>query len=113
MAPAWRLAGTDRGDFTVSEQGELTFRNPPDFERPADSNRDNVYSFAVQVSDGSYYATLDVTVTVTPVNEPPAITGRDSLTFRENTPVTTRLYTYRATDPEGDDITWDSGRRRR
>ena len=109
VAPAWRLAGTDRGDFTVSEQGELAFRNPPDFERPADSNRDNVYNFAVKVSDGSYYATLDVTVTVTPVNEPPAITGRDSLTFRENTPITTRLYTYRGTDPEGDDIAWSLG----
>ena len=109
VAPAWRLAGTDRGDFNVSEQGELAFRSIPDHERPADSNRDNVYDFAVQVSDGSYHATLDVTVTVTPVNEPPAITGRNSLTFRENTAVTTRLYTYRGTDPEGADIAWSLG----
>ena len=109
VAPAWRLAGTDRGDFTVSEQGELAFRSIPDHERPADSNRDNVYDFAVQVSDGSYHATLDVTVTVTPVNEPPAITGRNSLTFRENTAVTTRLYTYRGTDPEGDSFAWSLG----
>ena len=104
--PAWRLTGTDGGDFSIDEQGQLTFRYSPDYERPADSNRDNVYDFVVQVSDGSYYETFDVTITVTPVNEPPAITGRDSLSFRENTPVTTSLYTYRAIDSEGDDFAW-------
>ena len=109
VTPAWRLTGTDGGDFSIDEQGQLTFRYSPDHERPADSNRDNVYEFVVQVSDGSYYETLDVTITVTPVNEPPAITGRDSLSFRENTPVTTSLYTYSATDPEGEDFTWQLG----
>ncbi len=109
VTPAWRLTGTDSGDFIISEQGEVTFRSVPDHERPSDSNRDNVYTFVVQVSDGSYYGTLEVTVTVTPVNEPPAITGRDTLSFRENTPVTTRLHTYRATDPEGDNFTWGLG----
>ena len=109
VTPAWRLTGTDGGDFSIDEQGQLTFRYSPDYERPADSNRDNVYDFVVQVSDGSYYETLDVTITVTPVNEPPAITGRDSLSFRENTPVTTRLYTYSATDPEGEVFTWHLG----
>ena len=106
VTPAWRLTGTDGGDFSIDEQGQLTFRYSPDYERPADSNRDNVYDFVVQVSDGSYYETLNVTVTVTPVNEPPAITGRDSLSFRENTPVTTRLYTYSASDPEGGEFAW-------
>ena len=107
VKPSWRLTGADSGDFTIDrESGELTFRSIPDHERPADSNRDNVYGFTVQVSDGSYHGTLDVTVTVTAVNEPPAITGRDSLSFRENTPVATRLHTYRATDPEGDGFTW-------
>ena len=110
VKPSWRLTGADSGDFTIDrETGELTFRSIPDHERPADSNRDNVYNFTVQVSDGSYHGTLDVIVTVTPVNEPPVVTGRDSLSFRENTPVTTRLHTYRATDPEGDDFAWDLG----
>ena len=109
VTPAWRLTGTDSGDFIISEQGEVTFRSIPDHERPADSNRDNAYTFVVQVSDGSYYGILDVTVTVTAVNEPPAITGRDSLSFQENTPVTTRLNTYRAADPEGDSFTWGLG----
>ncbi len=110
VKPSWRLTGADSGDFTIDrESGELTFRSIPDHERPADSNRDNVYNFTVQVSDGSYYATMDVTVTVTAVNEPPTITGRDSLSFRENTPITTSLHTYRAVDPEGDGFTWRLG----
>ena len=109
VEPSWRLTGTDSGDFGIDEQGQLTFRHTLDHERPADSNRDNVYEFVVQVSDGSFYETLDVTVSVTPVNEPPAITGRDSLSFRENTPITTRLHTYSASDPEGEDFTWHLG----
>ncbi len=107
--PNWRLAGTDSGDFTISAQGEVSFRNTPDHERPADSNQDNVYTFAVQVTDGRYYDSYDVTVTVTPVNEPPTITTTSSsaTALRQNENLTSRLYTYRATDPEGSaTITW-------
>ena len=109
VEPEWRLTGTDRGDFNISEQGELSFRSMPDHERPVDSNRDNMYDLVVQVSDGSYYGTLEVTVTVLAVNEGPEITGRDTFSYRENG--TSALYTYRATDPEGDDFTWGLGGR--
>ena len=105
----WSVAGRDGGDFTINEGGELTFRNPPDFERPADSNRDNEYEVTVRASDGRYYGTLDVTVTVEAVNEGPEFRSgsRTSFTHRENG--TSALYTYRATDPEGDDLTWEVG----
>ena len=107
----WRTSGTDGGDFVISEQGELRFRNSPDYERPADSNRDNVYVFTVQVSDGRYYGTFEETVTVTPVNEPPTITTTSSsaTALRQNENQTSRLYTYRATDPEGSTVTWAAG----
>ena len=109
VVPTWRLSGTDRGDFTITEDGELTFRSIPDYERPADSNRDNVYSFAVQASDGRYYDSHDVIVTVTPVNEAPTITtpSRTTFSYRENG--TSAIYTFRATDPEGGTITWTPG----
>ena len=104
----WRTSGTDGGDFAINEQGELRFRYTPDYERPADSNRDNIYVFTVQVSDGRHYGTFDETVTVTPVDEPPTITTTSSsataLQQKENQ--TSRLYTYRATDPERGTITW-------
>ena len=101
---SWSLTGTDAGDFAIDESGQLTFRNVPDYERPADSGRDNVYEVTVRASDGRNYGHLEVTVTVEDVNEPPAVTGTDTFTFRENDTAT--LHTFRATDPEGSDITW-------
>ena len=102
----WSVTGTDGGDFTINEDGELSFRNNPDFERPADSNRDNTYNFSVRASDGRYYGTLDVTVTVEELNEAPEFRSgsTESFTYQENG--TSDLYTYRATDPEGSDVTW-------
>ena len=110
--PGWRLTGTDYWDFTIDEDGQLAFRSIPDHERPADSNRDNEYLFTVQAFGDRYYDTFDVTVTVTPVNEPPAITttstSATALSQPENR--TTRLYTYRATDPEGGGtVRWSLG----
>ena len=98
------LSGTDGGDFTINQDGELTFRFSPDYERPADSNRDNLYLVTVRASDGRTYGTLDIAVMVLNVNEPPTITGRDAFSYRENG--TSSLYTYRATDPERTAITW-------
>lgn len=103
----WSVAGRDAGDFTIDrETGVLTFRSLPDYEKPADYRGDNVYDLTVRAYDGRTYGSLDVTVTVLAVNEGPEITGSVSLSFRENTPVTTSLYNYRATDPEGDAFAW-------
>ena len=107
----WSTSGTDGGDFVIDEQGELRFKNTPDFERPADGNRDNVYVFTVRAYDGSVYGTFEEMVTVTPVNEPPTITTTSSSAtgLRQAENRTTRLYTYRATDPEDSTITWSVG----
>ena len=97
----WRTAGTDGGDFTITQDGVLSFRNTPDYDQPADSGQDNVYLVTVQVSDGRYYGSLGVTVTVIDQNEAePVVIGSATLSFRENTPVTTRLYGYRVTDAD-------------
>ena len=70
---AWRLAGSDAGDFTIIATGQnsaqLTFRNTPDYDRPADSNRDNEYLVTIRAYNGSTYGSLDVTVKVTDQNE--------------------------------------------
>ena len=67
----WSLSGTDAGDFTIDESGQITFRNVPDYERPADSGRNNVYNLSIRASDGRNYGYLPITVTVEDVNEPP------------------------------------------
>ena len=102
----WSVTGTDGGDFTVNEDGELTFRNQPDHEGPADSNRDNEYLVTVRASDGRYYGTLDVTVTVEAVNEAPEFRSGTTTAFIYQENGTSDLYTYRATDPEESDVTW-------
>ena len=107
----WSTSGTDGGDFVMNEQGELRFRYLPNYERPADSNRDNIYNFSVRASDGRYYGYLEVMVTVTPVNEAPTITTTSSSAsgLRQSENRTSRLYTYRATDPEGATVRWSVG----
>ena len=102
----WSVTGRDGGDFTINEDGELTFRNPPDYERPADSNRDNEYEVTVRASDGKVYGIYEVTVTVEAVDEAPELqrSSRNSFSYRENG--TSDLYTYRATDPEGAEVAW-------
>ena len=102
----WSLSGTDGGDFTINEDGKLTFRNVPDHERPADSNRDNEYVFSVRASDGRNYGYLEVTVTVGAVDEAPEFRSGSTTQFAYQENGTTDLYTYRSTDPEGEEVTW-------
>ena len=102
----WSLSGSDAGDFSVSESGELSFRNVPDFERPADSNGDNVYSFSVRASDGRNYGYLAVTVTVSDVNEAPVITTTSETAFTYTENGTAAVFTFSATDPENAAVSW-------
>ena len=105
--PRWSLSGRDGGDFVIDPtSGALTFRYAPDYDRPADADRNNVYEVTVRGYDSRAYGNLNVTVTVTAENEPPAFStgSRTEFTFSENR--TGTIYTYRATDPEGGTITW-------
>ena len=80
----WSVVGTDRLDFTVTDDGVLSFAAIPDHEDPADSGGNNVYDITVKALDSDgHIGELPVTVTVTPVNErllspatPPSTTRR-------------------------------------
>ena len=100
------MTGRDGGDFRINEEGELSFRNVPNYEKPADSNKDNEYEVTVRASDGRYYGTLDVVVTVTEVNEAPEIRSDSKTEFSYEENENEALYTYRATDPEGGTVAW-------
>ena len=103
------MTGTDAGDFTIaadgSGRGVLTFSSPPDFENPADSDRDNQYELAVVATDDEGNSdTVDFAVTVTDHNEgvePTISTRRPPSTYRENG--TSTVYTFRASDPQSGD----------
>ena len=79
---------TDRSDFSISSSGELSFDSFPDYERPHDSDQNNVYKVTVRASDGSLSASGNVTVTVTNVDEAPQFPGTESgvREIPENTP---------------------------
>jgi VCBS repeat-containing protein len=98
------VGGPDSARFSIdSATGALRFSTAPNFERPSDVGRNNVYDVTVQVSDGQGgTATQSISVRVTDVNEAPRITsnrGGDvaSVTIRENSSAVT---TVRATDPD-------------
>ena len=67
---AWSLSGDDSDAFSIAA-GALTFANKPNYEEPSDSGADNNYVITVQASDGTYTASLDVSVTVTDIQEVP------------------------------------------
>ncbi len=80
---SWAItAGDDRGLFAISNEGTITFNAAPDFDAPADSDADNVYTLSVTATDANgLTATQLVTVTVADLQDsPPVITGPDGST---------------------------------
>ena len=70
-SPAWSLSGTNSNKFDIGlSSGVLSFNDPPDYEDV------NTYNLTVEATitegNNSVTGTLDVTVTVTDVNEAPA-----------------------------------------
>ena len=72
--------------------GQLMLKEALDFEMPADADMDNMYSVMVKATDpagvpsssgNENSATATVIITVTGVNEPPAVTGAAAVTYME------------------------------
>ena len=67
----WSVENNDFGDFNITKNGdgdgELTFKAPPNYESPIDSDTNNTYSLTVKVRDnhsGQLSDTVSVVVTV-------------------------------------------------
>jgi len=86
--------GADAAAFAIDgASGALSFVAAPDFEAPADSNKDNVYEVMVKASDGAGGADSQaIRVTVTDVNTAPTITSGAAGKVAENAPVATVVY---------------------
>ncbi|SIS63415.1 VCBS repeat-containing protein [Thalassolituus maritimus] len=98
----WSISsGASEGTATVSGTGAsqtVSYTPAPDFN--------GTDSFVVQVSDGALTDTINVTMTVTSINDLPEITSVAPVVATEG-----ELYTYlpTATDVEGDALTWNVG----
>ena len=66
---SWRLTGRDASDFSMNSRGALTFRSTPNYEAPADSDRDNTYELTITARSGRESDEFDVTVDVYNVDE--------------------------------------------
>ncbi len=102
----WSLLGYDREKFAISEEGLLSFRRPPDYEKP-EGREGNTYWVTLRAEDDGDprgYDVHNVRVTVTQVNELGEVYGNTELSLPENhTGVISR---YQVEDPEGGAIRW-------
>ncbi len=91
--------GADAAKFAIdAATGALSFIAAPNFEAPGDAGGDNVYDVIVQASAGAAIDTQAIAVTVTNVNEAPAIASGSSFSISENQLAVT---TVAASDPDG------------
>ena len=99
-ALTYALSGTDTASFDIdTASGQLMTLAALDYETKA------TYSVTVTASDsGGLSDSIDVTITVTGVDETPVIAGDAALNYAENG--TAAVATYSATDPESATITW-------
>jgi Ca2+-binding RTX toxin-like protein len=99
------VGGADAARFTIdSASGALRFVAAPDFEAPADANRDNVFEVQVAASDGTLQATQTIQVTVTNLNDnAPVITSASAVTVNENV---TAVLQATASDADGSTVTF-------
>ena len=119
----WSVENNDFGDFNITKNGdgdgELTFKAPPNYESPIDSDTNNTYSLTVKVRDnhsGQLSDTVSVVVTVNDVNETPVVSGDNSPDFPEiefdvaradlTADDLTVPGTYTFYDDDGDDVNW-------
>ena len=98
------LTGADRGKFTFDiTNGDLRFTAQPDYEKPGDADKDNVYEVTVEATDAvSNTGTKNVKITVTNVEEVGMVT-MSQLQPRVGVAITASV-----TDPDGDvsNVTW-------
>ncbi len=93
--------GADQNLFNISTAGVLSFNAAADFENPVDNGTDNIYDVEVTVTDGLNPAVQTISVSVQPVDEPPAFTSAASFTPSEGD---TAVATITAEDPESGSV---------
>ena len=114
----YSLVGADSHWFDIdTSSGQIRTKALLDRESPLDSDFDNIYEFRVWVTDGkdaegmanpSVDGSIDVTITVIDVNEPPRFeSSAVGLEIAENTATNTNIGDpLAATDPESDGLTY-------
>ena len=66
---SYSISGEDADSFTGSSSGSVSFVSAPDYESPQDADSNNVYEISIDVYDGTATASLEVSISITDVNE--------------------------------------------
>ena len=103
------VGGADADRFAIDAiTGAISFVTSPDYEASADAGQDNIYEVIVEASDGSLSDRQTLNVSVTDVNEGPAIMSGGggataAVSVAEND---TSVTVVAASDPEGQSLTY-------
>ena len=90
--------GDDQVKFSIDNVGVLSFVVSPNFESPTDTGGNNVYELQITANDGhSGLTNQEISVTVSNVNEAPAINSAAFFSIKENA---TAVGTVSATDQD-------------
>ena len=103
----WKIQDSDHEHFRISEDGVLSFINPPDYENPVDFRLNNTYEIRLLAVDSGIpraSGRLQVRLEIKQVNEIGPVTGEVQLSAEEGQ--TGPLGKYQAQDPEEDSIGW-------
>ena len=105
----WSIAEGKDGDYfeVNSSTGQIFFKGA-DFEKPSDADANNTYDLTLRATDPSgLFAEHNVTFVIQNVNEPPYdLNSTTTLTIAENQPIGTIIGEFKATDPDGDAMTY-------
>jgi Ca2+-binding RTX toxin-like protein len=99
----WSLTGTDATAFDIDANGQVTLKNPANYEAQSS------YSINVVATDGGNLSSIKaVTIGVTNVNEAPTITSGATGSVAENAAPLAIVYHGMAVDPDvpGMPVTW-------
>ena len=95
------LGGTDAASFElVGSTGQLRTKDGVTYDHDTRGS----YTVTVTATDADGSIATTVEIAVEDIDEPPVITGPTSVEFAENRRGT--VATYRASDPEGEAVTW-------
>ena len=104
----YSLAGADAALFAIDAgTGELRFVNAPDFEKPLDAGKNNVYDVSVVANTYNLQASQQVSVSILSVYEAPVIASASSAQTAENN--TGTVYTAHTTAEAGSTLTYALG----
>ena len=105
---SFALSGLDSAHFNLdSANGELSFKQAPDFESPQDQNQDNTYELNISASDPLETTALEFSVSVIDSNdEAPQVPSSEASTAHAISEITldSLIYTVEASDADADDI---------